>query len=83
MIDVQIRSCGPRLAIIVGIPRSRSGGAGRGSLHVGAIALEHGFARVAFAGNGDPVLEEVAVVGRAVGFGGYFDGGQVLDCCCC
>jgi hypothetical protein len=82
MIDIHISSSTPSLAIVIRIPRARRSSTSRGRHHTSAIAFEYCFARVAFAADGDPVFEEIAVVGWRVGLWGDFDGGEVLDCCC-
>lgn len=62
MVDVEIRGSGPGSSIVGRGPGSRGGGAGAVGDDVGAVALEDSFARVAGAGDGDPVGEEVAGV---------------------
>lgn len=72
MIDIDVASSGPCSSIIIAKPSARRGSASTARLHIGAVALQHSFARVASTADGDPVLELIAVVGWAVVLG--FDG---------
>lgn len=60
MVDVDVRSGGPGGTVEGRVPSAGGGGAVGGLHDVGAVALENGFAGVAGAGDGVPVLEEVA-----------------------
>jgi len=73
VVNVDVRSRGPGGAVVRALPAARGSGAGRVDNDVGAVALEHGLARVAATG-GDPVRKEITVIGTVV------DGS--LDCQC-
>ena len=71
MVDVEVRGGGPGRAIVGGGPGSGFGGAGGGVLDDGgAVAFKDYFARVAGAGDGDPVGEEGARIAGLGALGG-------------
>lgn len=81
MVDINRTGVGESQAIVVAVPGARSRGARTARDDVGAVALQHCLARVAGAADGDPVVEQVAVVGRAVALGFDSQLGQVGTGC--
>lgn len=72
MVNIEIARNRKRHAIIVTVPRARSRSTSAASHNVAAVALQHGLSGIASATNGDPVVEQIAVVCGAVALG--FDG---------
>ena len=59
MVDVNVGGGGPGGTVEGRVPGAGGGGAVAANYDGGAITLEYGLARVAGAGDGDPVVEEV------------------------
>lgn len=72
MVNIHLARNGERQAIVIAVPRAGSRRASAVCHDVAAVTLQNGFSGVASAADGDPVVEEVAVVrGRVVlGFDG-------------
>jgi hypothetical protein len=72
MVNVKLARDRERHAIIVTVPRARSRSAGAARDDTAAVALQYGLSGIASAANSDPVVEQIAVIRRAVTLG--FDG---------
>ena len=72
MVNIKLARDRERQAIVITVPRARSRSAGAARNDVAAIALQDGLSGIASAADSDPVVEQIAVVGRAVTLG--FDG---------
>ena len=77
VINIDITSRSPSRSIIITVPRPTRSSAGTVGLHTRTITLQHILASVAGAADGDPCLEVVALVGRAVALGLDGDIGEV------
>jgi hypothetical protein len=75
VVDIHIRRGGPSGAVEGAVPPPGRGGAAAVDYDAGAVPLEDLLAGVAGTGDGDPVGEQVPVVGRVVRLGG--DGERV------
>lgn len=77
MVNVDFARHRERQAIIVTVPGARSRSASAARHDITAITLQHGLSGIASATDCDPVVEEIAVIRRAVALG--FDGqlGQI------
>ena len=81
MVDIDIAGVSPSGSVVVTIPSPALGGAVAASDYIRAVPAESIFARVAISTDGDPVLEGVAVAGRAVRLGCDGEFGEVGLCC--
>ena len=72
MVNVEFARNRERQAIVITVPGARSRSARTARHHVAAIALQDGLSGITSAADRDPVVEEIAVVCRAVALG--FDG---------
>lgn len=69
MVNIDIAGSSPGSTVVRADPGSAGGSAGRVGDDVGAVTLEDSLARVAAARDGDPVREQVTLVGVRVGPG--------------
>lgn len=72
MVNVKLARHRERQAIIITVPGARSRSAGAVRHHIAAITLQDSLSGVASSADRDPVVEQIAVVGRTVTLG--FDG---------
>lgn len=66
MVNVKLARHGESLAVVVAVPVARSSSAGAVLLDVGTVTLQDSLAGIAAAADGNPVVEKVTVVSRAV-----------------
>jgi len=66
MVDINLARDGESQAIVIAVPVARGRGTSTARDDVGAVTLQHCFTCIAGSTDGDPVVEQVAVVGWAV-----------------
>ena len=69
MVNVKLARDRERQAIVVAVPRARGRGASAARHDIAAVTLQNCLSGVASAADCDPVLEQIAVIRRAVALG--------------
>lgn len=81
MVDIDQAGIGESQAVVIAVPGTRSRGTGTAGNDVAAVTLQHRLAGIAGSADGDPVVEQVAVVSGAVALSFDFQLREVGTCC--